>query len=124
LVPAPAPEAPRPRIASLIAALAFTYALVATLVLLVASSFFVDEDNQRTILVWLTVPIVASFWGWMAVRSANAYLRLLVWFLVLAILFFCWLTIFSIGLYYLPAPVLLVLAALGPWDDGGEGEDA
>jgi hypothetical protein len=108
-------------VASLVAALAFAYTLVVTLVLLFLEGFFADEDNQRTVLVWLLLPIVASFLGWLAVSSPNTYLRVAVWFLVLAVLFFCWLTIFSIGVYFLPVALLMVLSVLGPWD--GHQED-
>lgn len=123
--PGDAQEAPRVRIASLVAALAFTYALLVTLVLLFATGFFSDEDNQRIILAWLSVPIIATFLGWMSVREATPVLRIAIWFLILATLFFCWISIFSIGVYYLPAPLLMIAAALGPWSgdtasDGGE----
>jgi hypothetical protein len=106
--------------ASIVAGLAFVYALVATLVLLFLNSFFADEGNQRTVLVWLTLPIIASFLGWLAVSSPNPYLRITVWFLVLAVLFFCWLAIFSVGVYYLPVPLLMVMSVLGPWDGHAE----
>lgn len=102
--------------ASIVAALAFTYALVATVVLLVLNSFFGDAGHQRTLLSWLVVPIAASFLGWMAVSSPSPYLRITVWLLVLAVLFFCWIAIFSVGVYYLPVPVLMILSVLGPWD--------
>ena len=107
-------------VASLVAALAFAYTLLATVALLLIEGFFAGHDNQRTVLVWLTLPIVATFLGWMAVSSPNHYFRVAVWLLVLAVLFFCWLTIFSIGVYYLPAPVLMVMSVLGPWDGGGQ----
>ena len=107
--------------ASIVAALAFAYALIATLVLLFLNSFFADADNQRTVLSWLTLPILASFFGWLAVNSPNRYLRITVWFLVLAVLFFCWLAIFSVGVYYLPVAFLMVMSVLGPWD--GHPED-
>lgn len=100
----------------MVAALAFVYALVATLVLLLIEGFFSGQDNQRTVLFWLTLPIGATFLAWMAVSSPNHYLRITVWFLVLAVLFFCWLSIFSIGVYFLPAPLLMVISVLGPWD--------
>jgi hypothetical protein len=109
-------------VASLVAALAFAYTLVVTLVLLFLEGFFADEGNQRTVLIWLMLPIIASFLGWLAVSSPNTYLRVAVWFLVLAVLFFCWLTIFSIGVYYLPVALLMVLSVLGPWD--GHQEDS
>ena len=109
-------------VASLVAALAFAYTLVVTLALLFIEGFFTGEDNQRTVLIWLMLPIIASFLGWLAVSSPNTYLRVVVWFLVLAVLFFCWLAIFSIGVYYLPAALLMVLSVLGPWD--GHPEDS
>jgi len=105
-----------PGAASLIAGLAFAYALVATLAVLLLESFFSGEDNQRTVLLWLTLPVGATFLAWMAVSSPNRYLRVTVWFLVLAVLFFCWISIFSIGVYFLPAPALMVISVLGPWD--------
>jgi len=111
-----APPRARTGIASLLAALAFAYTLIVTVALLFVEGFFSDQGNQRTVLIWLTLPILASFLGWMAVSSPNSYLRVGVWFLVLAVLFFCWLSIFSIGLYYLPAPFLMVVSVLGPWD--------
>jgi len=103
-------------VASIVAGLAFLYGLVITVVLLLLHSFFNGEDNQRTVLIWLTLPIAASFLGWMAVSSPNQYLRVTVWFLVLGVLFFCWLAIFSIGVYYLPVPILMIMSVLGPWD--------
>lgn len=107
---------------SLIAALAFGYTLVVTVALLLFEGFFSDYDNQSTVLAWLTVPISATFLGWLAMNSPNHYLRFTVWFLVLGVLFFCWIAIFSIGVYYLPAPLLMVIAVLGPWDER-EGSD-
>jgi hypothetical protein len=105
----------------MVAALAFAYTLLATIALLLVEGFFADYDNQRTVLVWLMLPIVATFLAWMAVSSPNSYFRVAVWFLVLAVLFFCWLSIFSVGVYYLPAPFLMVMSVLGPWDGGSEG---
>lgn len=102
--------------ASIVAAIAFAYTLVVTVVLLFIESFFEDKDNQRTVLVWMLLPIVASFLGWMAVSASNSVFKVTVWFLVLAVLFFCWLSIFTIGLYYLPVPFLMVMSVLGPWD--------
>lgn len=121
-----AEELPKPAVgvASIVAALAFAYTLIVTVALLFLEGFFADEGNQRTVLVWLTLPIVASFLGWMAVSSPNPYLRVTVWFLVLAVLFFCWLSIFSIGIYYLPVPFLMVMSVLGPWDGHSEGAES
>ena len=110
-------------VASMVAGLAFGYALIATVVLLFLKGFFSDEGNQRTILMWLTLPIIASFFGWLAVSSPNPYLRVTVWFLVLAVLFFCWISIFSIGVFFLPVPILMVMSVLGPWDGEEKGSN-
>jgi hypothetical protein len=92
-------------------------------VLVFATGFFGDEESPRTILAWLLVPIVSTFLGWMCVRQAQPFLRVFVWLFVLATLFFCWIAIFSIGLFYLPAPIPLILAALGPWDGDTTGDE-
>ena len=102
--------------AAIVAAVAFAYTLVVTVALLFLESFFEDKGNQRTILVWMLVPVVASFLGWMAVSGARPIFKVTVWFLVLAILFFCWISIFTIGIYYLPVPFLMIMSVLGPWD--------
>ena len=115
------PEKRGPGAAAMVAAAGFGYTLVVTLALIAITGFFGDEDNQRTILIWLTLPIGATFLAWMAVSSPNHYLRITVWFLVLGVLFFCWISIFSIGVYYLPAALLMVISVLGPWDGHEEG---
>lgn len=109
-------QAPHGRVASLVAGVGFTYTLIVTTFLVFSTSFFVDDVRPNTVLAWLTVPIVSSFCGWLCVRQADPILRILVWFFVLATLFFCWISIFSIGPYYLPTVILLTFAALGPWD--------
>jgi hypothetical protein len=122
----PGEELRRPgtSVASLVAAAAFAYTLLVTVALLLIERFFNDYDNQRTVLLWLTLPIAASFLGWLAVSSPNHYLRVSVWLLVLGVLFFCWISIFSIGVYYLPAPFLMVMSVLGPWDGGSSDRQA
>jgi hypothetical protein len=115
-------QAPGISVASFVAALAFAYSILATVALLFVEGFFNDYDNQRTLLVWLMLPMVASFLGWLAVTSPTHVFRLGVWFLVLAVLFFCWLSIFSVGVYYLPVPLLMVMSVLGPWDGTEEGD--
>lgn len=111
--------------AAIVAAVAFAYTLVVTVVLLFLESFFEDRGNQRTILVWMLVPVVASFLGWMAVSGARPIFKVTVWFLVLAVLFFCWISIFTIGIYYLPVPFLMIMSVLGPWDGHDQdGRDA
>lgn len=110
------------RLASIVAGLAFTYALVVTVVVLAATRMFEGEDNQRTMLAWLALPVLATFLSWLAVSSADSVMRIVVWIMVLATLFFCWISIFSFGIYFLPAPLLLIIAVLSPWRDEDERE--
>jgi hypothetical protein len=102
--------------ARLFAGLAFTYALALTAVLLVLTNRFADEPDSDAVTLWLLLPLVSSFGCWLAVRSGFSPLRAWVWFAVLASLFFCWIAIFSIGLLYLPVPLLMLLAVLCPWE--------
>jgi uncharacterized RDD family membrane protein YckC len=103
--------------ANLFAGLSFVYALGATLALLLATGFFKDEQDAGRVMAWLTVPIIFAFVSWVGVRSGNKLMRLFVWFAILACFFFCWISIFSIGLFYLPVPLLLIVAVLTPWDE-------
>jgi hypothetical protein len=101
--------------ARIFAGLAFLYALIATVVLLVARNMFRDEPDRDTVLIWLLLPLLASFGSWIAVLSGFSPLRGWVWFAVLASMFFVWIAAFSIGLFYLPVPLLLLIAVLIPW---------
>jgi hypothetical protein len=103
--------------ARLIAGLGSFYALSATVVLLLLTDFFADEPNSNTIMLWLIVPVVSSFGTWVAVYSRFSPLRAWVWFAALASFFFCWISIFSIGVYYLPVPLLILITVLIPWSD-------
>lgn len=108
--------------ASIFAGLAFFYALFITVGLLVAKDFFADEPDSNTVLIWLLLPIVGSFGAWIAVRSGFSPLRAWVWFAILASMFFCWISVFSIGAFYLPVPLLLLVAVLIPWDEEPQGD--
>jgi presenilin-like A22 family membrane protease len=87
-----------------------------TLVLLLVTGFFGDDPDRNRIMLWMCVPIVASFASWMAVQTGKQVMRLVVWLMVLAVLFFVWLAAFSIGLYYVPVAALLLMAVLSPWE--------
>ncbi|HEY7467745.1 MAG TPA: hypothetical protein VIB47_13715 [Dehalococcoidia bacterium] len=114
---APPPGGP----ARIFAGLAFFYALIVTVVLLLLKHLFRDEPDGDTVLVWLLLPLLGSFGSWIAVRSGFSPLRAWVWFAVLASMFFVWISVFSIGVLYLPVPLLLMVAVLTPWrHDGGE----
>jgi hypothetical protein len=108
---APPPGGP----ARIFAGLAFFYALAVTVALLLLNDMFRDEPDGNTVLVWLLLPLLGSFGSWIAVRSGFSPLRAWVWLAVLASMFFVWIAVFSIGIFYLPVPLLLMVAVLIPW---------
>jgi len=105
----------RGRWAAIFAATAFVLALVITVVLMVTTGLFDGEENRRTILVWIALPLILTFASWVSVQSGHPVLRAIVWLSVVFIAFFIWIAAFSIGPYYLPVVVLLMLAAFAPW---------
>ena len=102
--------------AKLFAGTGFAYAFGVTVALLFLKDFFRDDANQDAVLIWLLVPLSASVGSWMAVQSGLTSLRAAIWLGILLTLFFCWIAIFSIGLLYLPVAVLMMVAAVTPWD--------
>ena len=90
--------------------------------LLLTTGFFQDDDSPGRVMAWLTVPVIFAFISWVGVLGGNKLMRIFIWFAVLACFFFCWIAIFSIGVYYLPVPILLIVAVLTPWD-GPTSED-
>ena len=113
---------PRPRAAASFAILAFFYSLAVTLVLLVVTGFFDDDPDRNKVMLWMCLPILAAFVSWMAVQTGKQVMRLVVWLMVLAALFFTWLAVFSIGPFYVPVVGLLILAVLSPWENESNGE--
>jgi hypothetical protein len=101
--------------ARIFAGLAFFYSLIVTVVLLVVNNLYRDEPDGDTVLIWLLLPVLGSFGSWIAVRSGFSPLRGWVWFAILASMFFVWIAVFSIGVLYLPVPLLLLVAVLIPW---------
>jgi len=105
----------------MVAAVGFLYAFTVTVLLLLLNDFFRGEPNSDAMLLWLLVPLVASFSAWMAVRSGIALLRVWIWFGIVAMTFLCWIAVFSYGLWFLPLPFLLMVAAVSPWDEPRKG---
>jgi hypothetical protein len=105
----------RGRWAGIFAATAFASSLVITVLLLALTGLFEDEENRRTILVWVALPVVLTFASWLSVQSGHAALRAVVWLSVVFVAFFIWIAAFSIGPYYLPVVILLMLAGFAPW---------
>jgi cellulose synthase/poly-beta-1,6-N-acetylglucosamine synthase-like glycosyltransferase len=102
--------------ARLLAGLAFMYALVVIVALLPLKDLYRDDPDREAVLLWLLVPLVSSFGSWVAVRSGFTLLRAWLWVGILATAFFCWIAAFSFGLLFLPVPVLMMVAAVSPWD--------
>ena len=102
--------------ARLFAGSSFGYAFVAAVLVLVVKDFFRNEPDQDAMLLWLLVPLIASFGGWMSVMSGQPLLRGWLWFGIVAILFCCWIAVFSYGLLFLPVALLMMVAAVSPWD--------
>jgi hypothetical protein len=66
------------------------------------------EVNGWWVLGLLSVPVILSVLGFLAARGR---IRGLVWGIAVVLLAFCILGAFSVGLYYLPSVVALVVAA-------------
>ena len=107
-------QGPRPW-ANIFAGAAFACSLFITVAFMAMTGLFKDEGNQRTILLWVAMPLVLTFVSWMAVRSGRIVLRALVWLSIVFIAFFIWIAAFSVGPYYLPVLVLLLMAGFAPW---------
>jgi hypothetical protein len=106
--------------AKLFAGLGFVYALAAVTLLLLLKHFFRDDPNRDAALLWLLVPVVSSFGTWMAVYSGFPPLRAWVWLGIVLTLFLCWIAVFSFGLLFLPVAVLMMVAAVSPWNKPGQ----
>jgi hypothetical protein len=106
--------------ARLFAGGSFLYAFAVTVCLLPLKDFFRSDPHRDAVLLWLLVPLVASFGSWMAVRAAFPPLRAWIWLGIVLTLFFCWIAVFSVGLLYLPVPLLMMVAAVSPWDRRAE----
>ena len=101
--------------ANIFAGAAFACSLFITVAFMALTGLFKDEGNQRTILLWVAMPLVLTFASWMAVQSGRLVLRVLVWLSIVFIAFFIWIAAFSVGPYYLPVLLLLLAAGFAPW---------
>jgi hypothetical protein len=102
--------------ARLIAGLSFGYALLVVVALLVRHDLFRNEPDREAVVLWLLVPLVASFGAWMSTQAGYPLLRAWVWFGIVATAFFCWIAVFSFGLLFVPVALLMMVAAVSPWD--------
>ena len=73
------------------------------------------EVNGLYVILWLLVPVVLTGIALLAVQLTNnsqARRKILLWGLVVALLGLCSVTILSVGVFYLPAALALLFAAV------------
>ena len=70
------------------------------------------EENGMDALLWLLLPVAACLWAFLASFSGTTSAKVAIWLMALLLLLFAWATILSIGAFYLPAALALLLAAL------------
>ena len=83
------------------------------------------EVNGLYVLLWLLLPVLVTGIGLLAIHLANnsyARHRTILWCAVVALLGFCAVGVFSIGVFYLPAALALFFAAVT--DHKGEAQTA
>ena len=68
------------------------------------------EENGAQVLVWLLLPVAACLWAFLASFSGTTAARVAMWLMGLLVLAFV--SILSVGAFYLPAALALLLAAL------------
>lgn len=74
------------------------------------------EVNGFYVLLLLLVPILLTGSALSAILFApkgQVIRRAMLWTIVVVLLGFCWLAIFSIGIFYLPAAFAVLVAAVG-----------
>ena len=70
------------------------------------------EENGMDALFWLLLPVAACLWAFLASFSGTTAAKVAMWLMALLLLLFAWATILSVGAFYLPAALALLLAAL------------
>ena len=70
------------------------------------------EENGLRVLPWLLLPVAACLWAFLASLSETASAKVAMWLMALLLLLFAFVSILSIGAFYLPAAIALLLAAL------------
>ena len=70
------------------------------------------EENGAQVLVWLLLPVAACLWALLASFSEATSAKVAMWLMALLLLLFAFVSILSIGAFYLPAALALLLAAL------------
>jgi hypothetical protein len=70
------------------------------------------EENGAEVLLWLLLPVAACLWALLASLSESTGAKVAMWLMGLLLLLFAWVSILSIGAFYLPAALALLVAAL------------
>ena len=78
----------------------------------IEDSASIIEQNGMDALLWLLLPVAACLWAFLASFSSTTSAKVAIWLMALLLLLFAWATILSIGAFYLPAALALLLAAL------------
>ena len=78
----------------------------------VETSASLIEENGAQVLVWLLLPAAVCLWAFLASLSGATAAKVAMWLMGLLLLLFAWVAILSIGAFYLPAALALLLAAL------------
>ena len=87
----PAPSWP----ARLFAGISFVYAFAVAMGLLLTHSFYSAQPDS--VRLWMLLPTLGSLFTLTAVIAALPPLRVWVWAVILACMFFCWIAAFSSG---------------------------
>ena len=70
------------------------------------------EENGAEVLLWLLLPEAACLVALLASLSESTGAKVAMWLMGLLLPLFAWVSILSIGAFYLPAALALLLAAL------------
>ncbi|HLA18405.1 MAG TPA: hypothetical protein VJ253_03710 [Dehalococcoidia bacterium] len=70
------------------------------------------EENGAEVLLWLLLPVAACLWALLASLSESTGAKAAMWLMGLLLLLFAWVSILSIGAFYLPPALALLVAAL------------
>ncbi len=75
------------------------------------SSASLIEENGMGVLVWLIIPVVMCLVAFLATLSRIRGGKVIIWAMAILLLLFGLVSIFSIGAFYLPAALALIIAA-------------
>ncbi len=69
------------------------------------------EENGMRVLVWLIIPVVLCLVAFLVTLSRIRGGRVIMWTMAALLLLFGFVSILSIGVFYLPAALALIIAA-------------